>query len=471
MQYKKIHFVGIKGVGMTPLALIAKEAGIEVTGSDVGDEFITDPILRKAGIEVSVGFLREHITDQDLVITTGAHGGYDNIEVKEAKERGLPLLTQGQAVGEFMKGELFGREQIGISVAGSHGKTTTTALISTVLMSAEKDPSFVIGTSDLFPLGNPGHFGKGEVFIAEADEYATEPVYDKTAKFLWQHPSVLVITNIELDHPDIYPDLAAVKRVFLQFALQLPSTGLLIACGDDEAVQDILKEYTGVVQTYGFSESNMFVIKGVTVSPEGTSFEIWSKGVLLETFMVGVFGEHNALNATACYLAAKHVGVVSSEVREGLLSFKGTKRRLEYIGKLTTGALLYDDYAHHPTEIQNTLKTLKSMYPEKKLLCFFQPHTYSRTKKLFEDFSDSFEHMDLAGIISIYPSAREEIDLSITSEMLVTEINKKSGNAKFFSTPSDVVQYLQNLAPQDDTVVITMGAGDLYKIKETLYLS
>jgi UDP-N-acetylmuramate--alanine ligase len=261
MQIKRIHFVGIKGVGMTPLALIAKEAGMSVTGSDTADEFITDPILRDAGIYPLVGFDASHIETPDVVITTGAHGGYDNIEVQTAKSRGIPVLTQGQAVGEFMRGEIFGKSYTGVSVAGSHGKTTTTAMIATILQHAGKDPSYVIGTSDIFPLGKPGHFGLGEYFIAEADEYATEPTHDKTAKFLWQHPLLTVFTNIELDHPDIYPTIESVRSVFLQFAKQLPEDGTLIACGDSEEVETLLKEYTGNVLTYGLSEKNTYTVK------------------------------------------------------------------------------------------------------------------------------------------------------------------------------------------------------------------
>jgi UDP-N-acetylmuramate--alanine ligase len=471
MQIKRIHFVGIKGVGMTPLALIAKEAGMSVTGSDTADEFITDPILRDAGIYPLVGFDASHIETPDVVITTGAHGGYDNIEVQTAKSRGIPVLTQGQAVGEFMRGEIFGKSYTGVSVAGSHGKTTTTAMIATILQHAGKDPSYVIGTSDIFPLGKPGHFGLGEYFIAEADEYATEPTHDKTAKFLWQHPLLTVFTNIELDHPDIYPTIESVRSVFLQFAKQLPEDGTLIACGDSEEVETLLKEYTGNVLTYGLSEKNTYTVKNIKINYLGTLFDLYEKGVLIGRFQVGVPGEHNALNATAAFLVAKRLGLSIKEIQEGLERFKGTKRRLEYIGQLPTGAFLYDDYAHHPTEIQKTLQALRSMFPDKKIVCFFQPHTYSRTKKLFEQFVNSFESVDTVGIISIYPSAREEIDLSVSSELLVEATKKHHQDVHFFKDATDVVQYLTSQQCKDDTIVITMGAGDLYQIKEKLIVN
>src|SRR5258706_3534124 len=200
-KIKLIHFVSIKGVGMTPLAIIAKEAGIKVSGSDVEDTFITDDALSKSGIHPEVGFDSSHIDAQDLMITSGANGGFDNVEVVTAKQKNIPVITQGQAVGEYINGSLFGKEYIGISVAGSHGKTTTTAMIATVLSDAKLDPSYVIGTSSLDPLGLPGHFGNGKYFVAEADEYATEPIHDRTPKLLWQKPKIIVFTIFSLTIP------------------------------------------------------------------------------------------------------------------------------------------------------------------------------------------------------------------------------------------------------------------------------
>src|SRR5579863_7617328 len=240
MKKKKIHFVGIKGTNMTPLAIIAKEAGFEVSGSDVEQEFITDAALKKTGIKPLVGFSSEHITDQNLVITTGAHGGFDNVEVVTAKTKNIPVMSAGEATGEFMKGTLFKKKFVGISVAGTHGKTTTTAIIATMFAENKFDPSYIIGTGNVGSIGLPGHFGTGRYFVAEADEYATEPVHDKRARFLWQHPMFAVITNIEHDHPDIYPTITAVREAFLSFAKKLPAKGSLIACGDDPQIKMLL---------------------------------------------------------------------------------------------------------------------------------------------------------------------------------------------------------------------------------------
>lgn len=467
-----MHFVGIKGVGMTPLAIIAKEAGFTVTGCDIAEEFITDEALTKAGISSVNGFSTSHIENSDMVITTGAHGGFDNPEVKAAKEKGITVLTQGEAVGVFMRGELFKKQFKGISVAGSHGKTTTTAMIATILAKAGMDPSYIIGTSSISSLGMPGHFGKkGKFFVAEADEYATEPFYDKTPKFLWQHPEILVITNIELDHPDLFPTIESIRNAFVQFVNSLPKEGILILCGDDEQNKMLLKEYGGKVITYGYSSVNDFVIKRSYSSDSQTFFWVEMNGSLLGEFAINVVGEHNALNALAAVITAIQCGLSVETIQKVLPSFAGSKRRFEYKGKLSSGALLFDDYAHHPTEIKKTLEALRKSYLKKRIVCIFQPHTYSRTKKLFEDFIRSFNSADEVIISSIYPSLREEPDPTVSSELLVSHLSKIHRNALFLPGLPDVVKYINEKSYTDKAVVITMGAGDIYKIQEELPLS
>src|SRR5579872_3249826 len=394
MKKTKIHFVGIKGTNMTPLAIIAKEAGFDVTGSDVKQEFITDAALKKAGISPLVGFSSDHIADQSLVITTGAHGGFDNAEVIAAKTKSIPFMSAGEATGEFMKGTLFKKKFVGISVAGTHGKTTTTAIIATMFSENNYDPSYIIGTGNVGSLGLPGHFGTGRYFVAEADEYATEPVHDKRARFLWQHPTFAIFTNIEHDHPDIYPTINAVRETFLSFAKQLSDKGLLIACGDDPQIKQLLREFDGRAITYGFSPENNYVLDRVAVSGEQTFFWVKSRGVPLGEFVLRVVGEHNALNAIAAIITGLEIGLSIERIKKGLLAFQGSKRRLEFIGDLRTGAKVYDDYAHHPTEIKTTLQALRHQYPKKKIICIFQPHTYSRTKQLFQEFTSAFGSVD-----------------------------------------------------------------------------
>lgn len=461
---KHIHFVGIKGVGMTPLAILAKEAGFTVTGCDIPEEFITDEPLRKAGITPFHHFSKDHLSSADFVITTGAHGGFDNPEVAQAKQSSIRVLTQGEAVGYFMSGKPFDRTNItGISVAGSHGKTTTSAMLATLLSST--DASYVVGTSTLVPLGLPGHYGKGRYFIAEADEYVTEPTYDKTAKFLWQHPKFIVITNIEFDHPDVYSSIDDVMIAFGRFVNQLPSDGILVACGDDHQVRRLLMRYSGRVITYGLSPNNDYVLKRINISGHQTFFWLTGLGGAdLGEFVLRVSGEHNALNATASLIVSLECGLPIEAVRKALHMFGGAKRRFELLGTLPGGALLYDDYAHHPTEIRKTLSTFKKRFLKKRIVCIFQPHTYSRTKKLFEDFCRSFSDADVVVIVNIYPSLREKPDGSISSLRLVQAMSSHHRSVRFLGDTRNVIEYITQQRFGDDTLVVLMGAGDIYKV-------
>ena len=436
---------------MTPLAIIAKEAGMNVAGSDIADVFITDKALAKAGIVPLVGFSEDHVKSPDLVITTGAHGGFNNVEVLEAKRKKIKVITQGEAVGIFMNGEIFGRKFTGISVTGTHGKTTTTAMIATMLNVNGKDPSFVVGTGNVLSLGSSGHFGKGEYFVAEADEYMTEPTFDPTIKHMWQHPKIAVITNIEFDHPDAYRSIEDTREAFLKFANQLPKDGLLIACGDDPQVRKLLADFKRQVITYGFSKENDFVVSDIM------------RDIKLQTF-----GEHNRLNAAAAFAVGIETGLSKEEIKLGLIAFKGSKRRSEFIGKLRSGALLFDDYAHHPTEIKKTLRAFKEEFSNKKIVCIFQPHTYSRTKSLFEQFTTSFSDSDTVILTTIYPSLREEPDPTVSSEFLAEKMKDKNNNVLFLPTLDSVVEYVNRQNYSKDYVLITMGAGDVYKIAERL---
>lgn len=449
---------------MTPLALIAKEAKCIVTGSDVEQEFITDAALKKAGITPFAGFAPEHIAQPDLVITTGAHGGFDNIEVQTAKSKNIPVMSAGEALGAFMEGKIFGREFMGISVAGTHGKTTTTAMLATMLKENKLDPTYVIGTGDVGSLGAPGHLGKGKHFVAEADEYATEPQHDKTPRFLWQHPHIAIITNIEFDHPDIYGSIDAVRAAFSQFINKLPANGTVIAYGDDHEIRKMLRTYNKKVITYGFNPDNQYVFKRVTLSGEQLFFWIESHGTSLGQFRLHVSGEHNALNALAVIITGLELGVPLEKIRKGLLAFRGSKRRLEYIGETLTGAKVYDDYAHHPTEIKTIIKTLKQQYPKKHIIAIFQPHTYSRTKKLFGEFQRSFEDIDTVIITDIYASLREKPDTTVSAQLMIEGMRSLHREVLYLPQLSDVVKYINKKRYRANTVIVTMGAGDVYTI-------
>ncbi len=463
-KIKSIHFVGIKGVGTAPLAIIAKEAGIKVTGSDIAEEFITDEGLKKADIAVFEGFDSEHVADVDLVIASGAHGGRDNVEVKAALSNGIKVLMQGEAVGAFMEGSVIDKRFEGISVAGAHGKTTTTAMIATIIKEVGLDPTYVIGTGNIPSLGSSGHFGRGKYFVAEADEYITDPKYDKTVKFLWQHPRIAVFTNIEFDHPDVYSAIDDMRGVFAKFANSLPSNGVLIANGDDEQVSIFLKEYKGRVVTFGLSSKNDFHLERISISGEKTFFWVNGREMNFGEFSVGVPGEHNAVNALAAIVVAAELGISIEKIKLGISKYSGSKRRFEFVGKLPSGAMAFDDYAHHPTEIKKTLRAFKKTFPKQRIVCIFQPHTYSRTKSLFEQFKTSFADANTIILTNIYASLREEADLTVSSALLASEVAKVHGDVVFLPTLANVIEYLSKKGYDKGTIVVTMGAGDIYKI-------
>lgn len=465
-KIKHIHFVGIKGVGMAPLAIIAKEAGIKVTGCDIAEEFITDEPLKKAGINPVVGFSKDHLQNVDLVITTGAHGGFDNPEVQHVRYTGIPVMTQGQAVGEFMKGEIFNRKFLGISVAGSHGKTTSTAMLATVLKEAHLDPSFLVGTGNIPSLSSPGHLGKGEYFVTEADEYANEPKYDQTPKFLYQQPKMIIITNIEFDHPDLFNTLDQIREAFLGFVNLLPKDGVLIANGDDPQIQKLLLGFSGRVITYGTGEKNDFRISRVSQNQEQTFFWVEHKNLTLGEFRLRVPGLHNVLNATAVIITGVELGLSLETIKKTLPFFRGSKRRFEFLGEKKR-ILFFDDYAHHPTEIKATLKMTRKIFPKRKIICLFQPHTYSRTKALWNEFCHAFSDAWEVVLLDIYPSLREEPDKTINSQKMVLEMNKFHPGVKFLPKIPDVVEYIDKKIARGelkDALIITMGAGDIYKI-------
>lgn len=470
MSKNYFHFVGVKGVGMTPLAIIAKEAGFKVTGSDIPDNFITAKALEKIGIKIYDNFSENNISNPDLVITTGAHGGVDNPEVKKAMNLGIKVISAGEALGLFMDGKIFKKNYKSISVAGTHGKTTTSAMIATIFSQNKLDPSYVVGTGFLDPLGLPGHFGKGKFFISEADEYMTDPRHDHRPRFLWQHPQIAIFTNIEFDHPDAFSDIDAVRMSFLKFAKQLNKGGSLICYGDDHQIQKLISEYKMPVISYGFSPKNNYSIEKLNISGERMFFWVKAHGKSLGEFMLNIVGEHNALNALAAFVASIEAGLSIENVKSALRIFKGTKRRLEYVGQLATGAKIYDDYAHHPTEIKKTLSALRMQFPKNKIVCIFQPHTYSRTKIFFNEFIKSLENADQIFITDIFSSSREERDPSISSKKISLALNEKRKDANYLESFDELAKKINDLNYRSNTTIVIMGAGDIYKIISMLKL-
>ncbi|RJQ26249.1 UDP-N-acetylmuramate--L-alanine ligase [Candidatus Parcubacteria bacterium] len=480
MRYKSIYFIGIKGVGMASLALIAKQAGLNVGGSDVGEEFITDNILKNEKISFSEEFNKKNLDhfleknhkDNTLVVVTTAHGGLGNTESQYAKSLGLNLMTHGQAVGYFMKGDIFNRNDlIGISVSGCHGKTTISALVAASLSKLGLDPSYSIGTSEIFPIGPAGHYGKGKYFIAEADEYFSDIKYDKKPKFLYQEPKVLIINNIDYDHPDIYKSIEEVEEAFYNFTENLKDDSLLIINGDDTRAIKIKNKIKRNIKilTYGSSQDNDLFIDHFYQSDTASYFRVNTPQLDLGGFSLSIPGIHNAKNALAVILLLTEFGVPIKKIQDVLPYFGGTKRRLEIVGRTSNGNLVIDDYAHHPEEIKTSLSALKAVYPGKKIITIFQPHTISRTKAFLKNFALSFYTSDSLILLPVYVSMREENEQQkyLQGEVL-DEFNRLNKNIIFLKNYNLVVEYIGKNLKDKNTIIVTMGAGNVNRIANTI---
>ena len=453
-----MHFVGIKGIAMANLAIMVNQEGIEVTGTDVEEEFVTDAFLRRAGISWNVGFSPRNIPDAcDLVVVTGAHGGMTNPEAQAAKERGFRVVTQAQALGLFMEGFR------GISVCGCHGKTTTSAMLATVLDRSGKHPSFLVGSATIAALQQAARFdGRGEFFVAEADEYLSCPMTDRTPKFLYQHPEIIIATNIEYDHPDAYASLDDIKKAYKTFFQSVPSGGMLFGCSESPEILSLFHSLSGYPQTtYGIEHSDSVRVSNVRLLEGETAFSV-TKGKTSEDFRLRVPGMHNVLNATAVVAVGLHLDLSLVDIKRGLFDYTGTTRRFEFIAECN-GRLLYDDYAHHPTEIRSTLQAARSWFGKRRIVCIFQPHTYSRTKALFTEFVQAFSSADVVILTDIYASKREGKDTSVSSALLVQEMKIVHPNVLLISDKKDVPSFLATYTKSSD-VVITMGAGDIYHL-------
>ena len=461
-QKKIAYLVGIKGVAMTSLAVYLKEKGFRVLGSDVTETFSTDTILKNEKIKVLKGFLAENIKkNYNVVIVTGAHGGATNIEARQADNYSIPRYMHGSFLGKILN------DKIGIAVAGCHGKTTTSSMIAMILSNAGLDPSYAIGTAYINELGPAGHYGRGKYFIAEADEYMTCPLTDKTPRFLHLYPKIAVITNIEFDHPDFYKSIEEVKNAYIDFSKNISKNGILITSIDDPGVSSVLSKFRSPrIITYGFSPRADFRIEKFYQTEFASFMQVVNKNLTVGEFMVSVPGKHNLLNALAALIAAKEIGLSEDRIKSLLKNYKGCNRRFELIGNYKNTAL-FDDYAHHPSEIKATLRAFKDRFPNKQIIVIFQPHTFSRTKELENLFASSFIDSNYTLVTDIFPSAREKYDPTINSVKLVSSINNIKNNAFYVSGIAQTVQILKkNLS--ENSIIVTMGAGDLYRWHSSL---
>ena len=445
-----IHFIGIGGISMSGLAEILLGAGFSISGSDSKPSALTKQ-LEDRGAKVFYGQCAENISkDYDCVVYTAAIHP-DNPEFAQCVEFNLPMLSRAELLGQIMK-----NYQTSIAVSGTHGKTTTTSMFSSVLLAAQTDPTISVG-GILEAIGGNIRVGKSETFITEACEY--------TNSFLSFYPTLSIILNIEEDHMDFFKDLDDIMNSFRLFAQKLPKDGLLVI---NKEIKDYEKVTDGLeckVITYGMDPSCTYYAENVSYNEQGYGeFDVMYAGENLGHMVLSVPGAHNVSNALAVIASSRHLGISMEHIQAGLLGFSGTNRRFQYKGKLN-GVTIVDDYAHHPTEIRATMQAAKN-YPHREVWVVFQPHTYTRTKAFFKEFAESLSLADHIVLADIY-AARETDTLGMSSALLCEEIKALGADCHYFPTFGEIENFLKSHCIHGD-LLITMGAGDVVNIGENL---
>lgn len=431
-----------------------------LTGSDTDEKFYTDEILENLHIPVYEGFQESNIPDNTkLVIYSTAYDVENHVELLSAKKRGIPLLSYPEAVGKLTQ------EKLTLAVCGTHGKTTTSSLLAETLRSLSDDPTALIG-SKISQWQKSSLIGEGRFFVLEADEYQN--------KLMHYQPYGVILTSLDFDHPDYFEDFDAYRKVFKDFIQRIPKHGVFIFNGDDAEIVKLASEANCQKISYGFIEDNDVCIKNYLPKPitqYGTpgvvqSFHLSHKGEDLGEFNLSLAGRHNTLNATAVIALLLFFGFSVRKAKPGLEAFVGTSRRFEYLGE-RFGALIYDDYAHHPEELKVTLKAFRELYPDRRMTVLFHPHTFTRTKALFQEFAQAFELADQVLVLPIYGSAREQQG-GISSEELVSEINRyQPGKASAVNDYGQITADLEKNLGKND-LIVSLGAGDVWQITHAL---
>ena len=457
-RVKNIHFVGVGGSGMSGIAEVLVNLNYHVSGSDIAESAVTQR-LRSVGIKVVIGHQASNVERADVVVVSSAID-HTNPEVQQAIKSSIPVIPRAEMLGELM------RFQKGIAVAGTHGKTTTTSLVSSILIAAGMDPTFVVGGL-INSAGVNAKLGKGEYLVAEADE--------SDASFLNLKPEMAIVTNIDEDHMVTYQgDLATLKKTFVAFLQNLPFYGLAVLCSDDENVQSIRDQVHKPMVTYGFSQESDYRASQVMQNGLAMSFTVARPNGLTDLDVeLAIPGDHNVLNALAAIAIAGHLGVADAAVVEGLRDFAGIGRRFEILGDVSLGdakVTVVDDYAHHPVELAATLSAARGCWPEKRIIAVFQPHRYSRTYDLFDDFVQVLSDQQDLLICEVYPAGEQAIS-GATGGALCQAIRVRGTSTPIFL--QEVGQMQELLAPlvSDGDIVLTMGAGDIGKAVRNMVAS
>jgi UDP-N-acetylmuramate--alanine ligase len=447
-MYRKkyhIHFVGIGGIGMSGIAELLLNLGYTVSGSDLKASEITER-LRSLGGVIHEGHAAGQIEGADVVVISSAVRP-DNPEVSAAQRASIPVIPRAEMLAELM------RLKYSVAVAGAHGKTTTTSIVAALLASGGLDPTVVIG-GKLIGIGTNAVLGRGDFIVAEADE--------SDGSFLRYSPAIAVVTNIDREHLDFYPDLAAIQQVFLQFIDRIPFYGLAVLCLDNEPIQDLIPQIKKRTATYGMSPQADFQIRNVAVEGRRTRFSIFQRRRKLGRFKLNLPGIHNVYNAAAGIVVATELNIPVARIQAALQSLSGVQRRLEVKGEVN-GVTVVDDYGHHPTEIKMTLQAVREGWPDRRVVVVFQPHRYTRTRALLDEFARAFYQSDVLVVLPIYAASEEPI-AGITGQALGEQIIAHGHKQVLIaeSIAAAAAQLRTLLMPGD--LLLTLGAGDVWKV-------
>ena len=450
---RRIHFVAIGGIGMSGIAEVLLHLGFEVSGSDQSENLMTQR-LRQLGARVHKGHAREYLGDADVVVVSSAVP-HSNPEIVEAQRRGIPIIRRAEMLAELM------RLKHGIAIAGSHGKTTTTSLVATVLSEGGLDPTVIVG-GKLLALGGNAILGQGQYLVAEADE--------SDGTFLRLTPTLAVVTNVDREHLDHYRDMEQVRTAFVDFMDRVPFYGRTFACADDPELHALLPRLRWTPFTYGRGMQCDLRLTILRADSLGTEMELFLRGKRIGRCAIPLFGEHNALNATGAIAVGLELGLAFDVIARALGSFAGVGRRLEHKGECD-GVLVVDDYGHHPTELRVTLAALRQAHPTRRLVVLFQPHRYTRTRDHHAEFADVLAEADEVGVLPIYAASEEPI-VGVSSELIVTRLREVHGvEAHLLGHLEDACDFARRQARAGD-LWLTQGAGDVThlapRILETL---
>jgi UDP-N-acetylmuramate--alanine ligase len=444
----RIHFVGIGGIGMSGIAELLLNLGYRVSGSDRALSDTTERLVR-IGAEILAGHSSSHVPEDAHVVVVSSAVRPDNEEVVEAHRRKIPVIPRAEMLAELM------RMKYGIAIAGTHGKTTTTSMVATVLAAAGWDPTAVVG-GKLNSLGSNAKLGSGDFLVAEADE--------SDGSFVKLAPTVAVVTNIDAEHLDYYSGIGQIKETFLHFLNKVPFYGFAVLCVDHPNVLELIPSLQKTYVTYGFSHQADYRADAVVPVGMETRFRVVRRGESLGEVSLSAPGRHNVSNALAAVAVASELGIPFDKIREGLASYRGVQRRFQIKGE-RDGVTVVDDYGHHPAEIRATLSAAREVWPDRRIVVGFQPHRYSRTHALFQEFVSAFHDADLLLVFSIYPAGEEAIP-GTSAERLCEAIRDHGHRAVHYAGKAGEAaeDVLSRLRPGD--VFLTMGAGDVWKLAD-----